>query len=242
MYVLYDPRQPEAYRYVGLTTQPVSRRLRGHVLDAIANRNNWHNANWIRSLLADNVEPAVFVAAQGEWTYDEMCALEIEWIARLRREGYALTNMTRGGESTLGLPADRRPHGARNGMNTHPGLLARERNGRSRLSEELAVEIIEAHGRGATIKELALRYSVSTPLIGLVLRGQSCWTPLIAPAPPTVAPIMTLSDDDRAAIRRDYVPYRVSMPMLAERYGVPCSTIQRVLGRRRNQRQGCSGA
>lgn len=176
IYALVDPREPDHVRYIGLTVISILVRLKGHIDQAKRNKDEWHKSRWIRKLLADEILPEVRVVEAGTWTKEEMCQREIEHIADYRSRGHRLTNMTKGGESTLGLPSERRPTGDRSGTRRYPLSTRAHNNGRAKLSYELGAEIVAEYESGMTRKELAEKYSVSYPLICGVIRGESPWT------------------------------------------------------------------
>lgn len=96
IYVLVDPRKKEEYRYVGKTVQKLSHRLSKHIYDAKKPDNHTYRARWIRKLLRDDVKPQMVELETIDAEID--CEREIYWIARLKKEGYKLTNGTDGGE------------------------------------------------------------------------------------------------------------------------------------------------
>lgn len=98
--MLVDPRAPEVPRYIGKTSQGLSRRLVGHLFEAKSGTRN-HKANWIRSLVAEGITPEItpLVVARSE---DELNGLECAWIARVRELGLPLCNQTDGGEGAAG--------------------------------------------------------------------------------------------------------------------------------------------
>lgn len=53
IYALVDPREPGHVRYVGMTTKSPQARFRDHLSDPAKN----YRTNWIRSLLAANLNP-----------------------------------------------------------------------------------------------------------------------------------------------------------------------------------------
>ena len=100
-YYLLDPRT-QAVRYVGITSRRPSRRLAGHKYEARHTSKMSHRIYWIRSLLLLNISPVLTVQTTFA-DMDEAHTWERTTIARLRQEGYDLTNNTDGGEGTIGL-------------------------------------------------------------------------------------------------------------------------------------------
>jgi hypothetical protein len=57
IYVVVDPDLPAAFRYVGLTTQSMKRRLQQHIYNRVDLASNRGKAAWIHSLLAHGRQP-----------------------------------------------------------------------------------------------------------------------------------------------------------------------------------------
>ncbi len=93
IYVLKDPISLEI-RYVGQTSRKLKSRLSAHLLDAKKNK-NYHNVNWIKSLIKDNLVP--IIESIEECALDKLNEREIYWIAFYKNLGYNLTNSTDGG-------------------------------------------------------------------------------------------------------------------------------------------------
>jgi hypothetical protein len=94
IYMLQDPRNL-AVRYIGATTQSLSRRLTGHIYDG-KKRTSSHKAKWIKSLLKQGLSPVIQLI--------EEC---VNWQERERFwcEHYRLitplVNSTKGGEGIV---------------------------------------------------------------------------------------------------------------------------------------------
>jgi hypothetical protein len=100
IYVLTDPREPKAIRYVGKTIKSMKVRLAQH-LSGVGERT--HKNAWMRALLAAGVVPAIrplftWHTKGADWGHAER-----NWIAELRRLGHPLTNSTDGGDGTQGF-------------------------------------------------------------------------------------------------------------------------------------------
>lgn len=95
IYALFDPRSPDAIRYVGKTEKTLEFRLSRHIAEAKLGLKA-HRFHWVRSLLSVNVKPGIrlieTVAEKGSWQ-----ELEKYWIAKCRSDGHALTNNASGG-------------------------------------------------------------------------------------------------------------------------------------------------
>ena len=92
IYALCDPRDG-AIRYVGITRQPVQKRLNSHLREARQGK-QLHSSRWLQQLLQQNKRPQIVVLE--ETTNHQR---EAFWIQRLHREGCQLTNLTSGGIS-----------------------------------------------------------------------------------------------------------------------------------------------
>ena len=90
IYALCDPATGEV-RYVGKTVRTPQRRLYYHVKKA-STGSQLYVCNWIRSL---DGSPVIKVLEENPPNLNES---EIRWIAKLRREGARLTNLTDGGD------------------------------------------------------------------------------------------------------------------------------------------------
>jgi hypothetical protein len=105
VYALRDPRESDrkaSLRYVGITTQKPEMRLKRHLWEARVLRVACHRAWWIRSLDALGLLPVVQVLCVT--SVEHAKRTEIALIAKLRAAGYGLTNLTDGGDGTVGRP------------------------------------------------------------------------------------------------------------------------------------------
>lgn len=95
IYGLVDPRTNEV-RYIGWATNP-KKRFREHILS----RDKSRKVNWIKQLYNFQMKPElIIIESNVGHNYAER---EIYWIAYYRSIGCDLTNMTNGGDGTLGL-------------------------------------------------------------------------------------------------------------------------------------------
>jgi len=93
IYALYDPRDPEQYRYIGKANDPDDRLKTGHLRGTKAVT---YKSNWIKKLLREDAIPEVIIVAEVltcEWQN-----AETHFIALYKRLGHKLTNSTDGGE------------------------------------------------------------------------------------------------------------------------------------------------
>ena len=98
IYFLGDPVLHE-FRYVGQTSKSPEDRFRKHLYESTLGKTYVHR--WIRSLLNQGLEPQLFIIADVK-TKEEVDILEKYWIKKLRDIGCPLTNLTDGGEGTVG--------------------------------------------------------------------------------------------------------------------------------------------
>lgn len=97
IYTLTDPRTNEI-RYVGKTKYSLNKRLNSHLSDC--KRYNFHNANWLKVLLSNNLKPSISLLE--EVIEDNWIERERYWIKYYRELGCNLNNNTDGGEGHLG--------------------------------------------------------------------------------------------------------------------------------------------
>lgn len=90
IYCLCEPRSGEI-RYVGKADDP-ERRFKKH----LCNGENCHRTAWIRSLAADDIQPALILLE--ECPKENWQERERHWIAFLRENGADLVNSTDGGD------------------------------------------------------------------------------------------------------------------------------------------------
>lgn len=98
IYGLFDPREPDAIRYVGFSSNP-SKRLWAHINEAKSSDQHTHKLSWMRRLLSEGVRPelkTLDICA----SLDAAGVREIQLIAELRAAGHRLTNGTDGGDGT----------------------------------------------------------------------------------------------------------------------------------------------
>lgn len=109
IYGLKDPRKEkhqitDEIRYVGKTCDTKEDRLEDHVYYAIKGEKT-HKANWIRSLLKENITPEVCTIEEVD--EQQWVEKEIYWISKFRQNGHRLTNQTSGGEGHTGYKKPR---------------------------------------------------------------------------------------------------------------------------------------
>lgn len=100
IYALIDPRFPSQLRYIGKTTQPRAR-LRKHVRAQGRDRPT-HRGKWIKSILADGVEPQMIRLLMVKEKHAN--AAEREMIKRSLSVGHPLTNGSIGGDGGALMP------------------------------------------------------------------------------------------------------------------------------------------
>lgn len=93
LYILKEPDLPDVIRYVGITSQKVSRRAKAHSYQSGANPHKW---NWIKKLERAGKVPVCDEILTG-MTIDEACSMEKGLIGSLRELGHKLVNISIGG-------------------------------------------------------------------------------------------------------------------------------------------------
>ena len=161
IYGLYDEAEPLAIRYIGQTIERrYKARLREHVTDCL--RDATRSACWIRSVIRRGgvIGSSVLdVASSKEQAND----LERYYIARARSMGIKLTNLTEGGDGTLGwIPSDKR----RSEMAIHAAVVWTGR----KHTEATKLKMSEAH-KGAVVSSEA-RSKISRAFSGRKLSAE----------------------------------------------------------------------
>lgn len=100
IYTLIDPITNEN-RYVGFTSEDLEKRLNRHIQLARRPHKDWVH-NWIYQLLNKNMKPIIYlleiVKENDNWQDREKF-----WILKGRELGWKLTNLTIGGEGSIGF-------------------------------------------------------------------------------------------------------------------------------------------
>lgn len=156
IYSLSDPRDGKV-RYVGKAINCESR-LGGHLGDKGFN----HKTCWINQLKRLGLKPVVEVVEQ----VDEPSWQEAEqfWIEQFRQWGFDLTNATKGGEGTLGVPCSEetkrkisiKNQGLRKGIKRTPESIAKSaagNRGKKRSAEVRALLSEKARSRSPELIE-----------------------------------------------------------------------------------------
>lgn len=105
IYALVDPSQNDpqgAIRYIGKSHKNPQRRLRQHVRAALRG-SSYHCHRWIRTLLKRGLNPGLLILR--EVSAESASTAEREEIATWKARGARLTNLTEGGEGSLGYRA-----------------------------------------------------------------------------------------------------------------------------------------
>lgn len=93
IYVLRHPITNEI-RYCGQTIKTLKYRLNEHIQDS--KRRHYHSANWIQSLLKQNLKPLITLVE--ECDYKDLNSREIYYIKHFRELKINLTNTSNGGQ------------------------------------------------------------------------------------------------------------------------------------------------
>jgi hypothetical protein len=99
VYALVEESSPEDYRYIGRTSERAHRRLGKHLSAAKTEDNYVHR--WIRKVQAEGGK-VILVVLEDNLTFEESGLREIALIAKCKKEGYRLTNISLGGDGSLG--------------------------------------------------------------------------------------------------------------------------------------------
>jgi hypothetical protein len=99
VYALVEESSPEDYRYIGRTSERAHRRLGKHLSAAKTEDNYVHR--WIRKVQAEG-RKVILVVLEDNLTFEESGLREIALIAKCKKEGYRLTNISLGGDGSLG--------------------------------------------------------------------------------------------------------------------------------------------
>ena len=103
-YFMHEPEN-ELCGYVGMTTEPIQKRIRRHIYEATGREHSPESEKnvWLRLMLDRGLHPYCEVLeVSGFKDPTEAGIREQYWIKRLREEGKYLTNMTDGGLGTNG--------------------------------------------------------------------------------------------------------------------------------------------
>lgn len=96
IYVLYDPREPDNYRYVGFTNN-IQKRLKHHLSEVNRYNKNkelkpYYKINWINSLLNIGLKPEIKIIEEFECNKKTIGEKEIYYYNIFLNEGHKLTN------------------------------------------------------------------------------------------------------------------------------------------------------
>lgn len=102
VYTLSSSDSPEVIRYVGRSKHEESiKRLKDHLWNAKKDK-PYHVYNWIRQVrsIGSNI---VITVLENNLSWEESGTREVYYIKKFKLEGYDLTNMTDGGEGSVGV-------------------------------------------------------------------------------------------------------------------------------------------
>lgn len=185
------------YRYVGLTTMPLNKRMYNHKNSSIQESPKTAVARWMKKIGWESVRVEVIDSASSE---SELLELEVQWIAKLRAEGFDLLNLTDGGEGLMNPAREVREKfriqrsGERNHRwgkphtpaqsdalnrwnNSRPeGVHRGGGNPNAKLSDSDVIAIRELYkGGGVSYAELSRRYGVTKSQIHTIIKRKG-WT------------------------------------------------------------------
>lgn len=152
IYALFDERNPDAVRYVGLSSDVV-RRISEHLADARKNYKQTRKAVWIRELLAVGLLPS-WRALDIVETVEAAIAMERIRIMEFRQLGHAITNGTHGGDgATAWAKQETRDH-QRQMMLSHWNSPESEAH-RHVNSEQATAQMADPNYRGGARTDVA---------------------------------------------------------------------------------------
>jgi hypothetical protein len=178
IYGLIDPRT-DLIRYVGFAVD-MKDRLKSHMRDCKSIRT--HKTNWLNQLLKLRLKPIVFIL--DKVPYDDWSLCESAWIVYGLEQGWPLTNMTLGGEGTLGRnhteEARSKMRGRKSSEHTkklisenHADVSA-DNNPRAIINKIDVLLIRGLYGTYQyTYNELALIFGISKRQISKIIRGEA---------------------------------------------------------------------
>lgn len=102
VYALSSSSSPELIRYVGRTKhEDPNRRLKDHLWNARKDK-PYHVYNWIRQVISSG-SSVIITVLENNLSWEDSGTKEAYYIKKLKSEGYDLTNMTEGGEGSIGV-------------------------------------------------------------------------------------------------------------------------------------------
>lgn len=255
IYALQDPRVEQA-RYIGKTTNPQAR-LNGHVATRTLSERT-HKANWIKSLLADDVKPEMKVLAA--YHIDDLDEMEMQFIAHYRQH-VKLTNLHDGGTGGAMPPAIAKAAGLkRRGRKSTPETRAliskasKERcadpverarlrsiatsappifmgtdNKQSKLTENDVKEMRRLRNEGCDLSLIAEKFNVTEANVSSIVTGKT-WKHVAGPIQ-KVQQHQRLSDQDVRDIRR-LSTEGVANCEIAIRFDIDQSHVSKIISRR----------
>lgn len=107
IYTLCSTRDVSNIRYVGKTTDPLKKRLSGHLAEAKQKKaegyTHNHKCNWVNKELSEGYNIVIEEVDSEEFdSPDQWQQLEQYWISQFKTWGFNLTNITLGGDGVLG--------------------------------------------------------------------------------------------------------------------------------------------
>jgi len=154
IYTLSDPRTNQV-RYIGKSVNPKVRYLR-HLRDRI----NTHCSRWIAELINRGLKPVMQVIAEVPEGEDWQ-VVERAWIEWGRIAGWNLTNLTAGGDGSLGLPQS--DEARRKRSESQKGRVFTEEHRRNISEARRNSPLVIEHCRQLTVEQRGKEVGVRTP-------------------------------------------------------------------------------
>lgn len=146
IYMLADPRKPEVARYIGKTRKLLIERLVEHLEESETKSTNNHRVNWIKSLLAINIVPEIYLIAivkKKEWQ-----KMECHYIKLFKSFGARLTNGTPGGDGGPVMCGEENPNFNGRTVTEYQRKVARQTIQRYCLKSEGFKQYVETGMKG----------------------------------------------------------------------------------------------
>lgn len=166
------------YRYVGLTTTSLNTRLISHRFEANREKVKYPVHRWIKKHGVENI----VIESLGEFDKQDLPIWEIEFIRKLRGEGFALLNLSSGGYGLI-EKTEAHKNAIRAAMvewKKRPEYLekvgANKRGSKShmaKINEDEALDIKILISMGARNKDLMSAYGLSGATISQIRTGKN---------------------------------------------------------------------
>lgn len=221
---VYEITFPDDSRYVGMTTQSLSERMRGHRKDA---KKNLHasSAHINEYGISDDMVRIHFESDDQEF----LGLLEYEFIAKRRQEKLNVLNKAEGGLISRGFTKDAE---ARERISkSKEGLYVGEKNPRALVNENQVRDILQRYHDGEERKILQQEYGLSPSSLGYLIQGKT-WKNVERPEGFSNPGRRKLLSDNQVREIRYKISCGIRRKEIAIEYGVSLPTINAIHTRR----------